>query len=280
MTRMGTWTRTLRILVAILALVAIAGRAAPASAGPASETACTDVLLNAMVKGDLVVPAEAICDLSGTTVYGNVRLEPGARLYANYSEIKGAIRVGGQMGTLQLSYSRVGGDIEIRGTWGVLVESTINGNIWVEDAVGLTLNDVTVNGEVQVARSRHFTDNKSRLKGAVTVQDVGFTAFRGSHLGKDVTVERAREEVRLCESSVAGNATFVGNTTKVSIGGGVFGCGGNEVRGDLAVHQNLGAITIADNLVRGDLACSGNEPSPAGGDNQVGGRKQGQCSGR
>ncbi len=32
MTRMGTWARTLRILVAILALVAIGGGAAPASA--------------------------------------------------------------------------------------------------------------------------------------------------------------------------------------------------------------------------------------------------------
>ena len=267
------------LAVCVLVLLALLAGAAPASAAPAGETACAGALLNAMVKGDLVVPVEATCDLSGTTVYGNVRLEPGARLYADYSEIKGAIRVGGQMGTLQLSYSRVGGGIEIRGIWGVLVTSTINGNIRVEDAVGLTLNDVTVSGEVQVARSRHFTDTKSGLKGAVTVQDVGFTAFRGSHLGKDVTVERAREEVRLCESSVAGNATFVGNATKVSIGGGVFLCGGNEVRGDLAVHQNLGTITVANNAVRGDLACTGNEPAPVGGNNQVERNKEGQCSG-
>ncbi len=276
---MGTWARTLRILVVALALLALLAGAAPASAAPAGETACTGALANAMVKGDLVVPVEATCELSGTTVYGNVRLEPGARLYADYSDIKGAIRVGGQMGTLQLYYARVGGDIEIRSTWGVLVTSTINGNIRVEDAVGLTLNDVTVNGEVQVARSRYFTDNKSRLKGAVTVQDVGFTAFRGSHLGKGVTVERARDEVRVCASSVMGNATFAGNATKVSIGGGVFLCGGNEVRGDLAVHQNLGTITIANNVVRGDLVCTSNEPAPTGSGNQVAGSKQDQCSG-
>ena len=71
----------------------------------------------------------------------------------------------------------------------------------------------------------------------------------------------------------------MGNVTKVSIGGGAYLCDGNTVRGDLAVHRNLGTITIANNVVRGDLACTGNEPAPVGGNNQVEGSKEGQCSG-
>ncbi len=106
------------LTVCVLALLALLAGAAPASAAPAGETACAGVLLSAMVKGDLVVPAEAICDLSGTTVYGKVRLKYGARLCANYPEIEGAVRAGEQAGALPLSYARVGADIEICDTWG------------------------------------------------------------------------------------------------------------------------------------------------------------------
>jgi hypothetical protein len=267
------------LAVCVLALMTLLAGAAPAYAGPAGETACTGTLANAMVKGDLVVPAEQSCELLNTSVGGGVRLEYGARLKAEYAEIKGNVWIGEQADA-DLSDTVVRGSVEIRGTWALLdmFGGAIGGDVTVEDAERLNLSGM-VGGDVLVARSRLFTSTNARVKGSVTVRDIEFAAVRWSHIGGAVTVERAREEARLCESSVRGDATFVGNATKVAIGGGAYLCGGNEVRGDLAVHQNLGAITIANNEVRGDLACTGNEPAPMGGGNQVEGNKEGQCSG-
>ncbi len=276
---MNTWGRILA--VGLLAVTSLVAGVAPVLAGSPSETLCSGALTNRVVRGNLVVPAEQDCELIGTTILGHVRLEYDADLEAEDTEITGDVYIGEQAGA-DFYHVRVGGNVDIRSTWALLDtfgETTINGRVRVEDAERLNLSRTTVNGDLQVARTRLVTATNSRVKGAVRVQDITFVAFRGSRLDRAVTVERAQDEARLCESSVGGDATFAGNSTKLAIGGGAYLCGGNTVRGTLAVRHNQAAITIADNIVRGDLLCTGNEPAPTGSGNQVAGSKQDQCSG-
>ncbi len=145
------------LAVCVLALMTLLAGAAPASAGPAGETACTGTLANAMVKGDLVVPAEESCELINTSVGGDVRLEYGAGLNAEYAEIKGDVRIGEQADGF-FSDTVVRGSVEIRGTWALLdmFGGAIGGDVTVEDAERLNLSGM-VGGDVLIARSRLFT---------------------------------------------------------------------------------------------------------------------------
>ncbi len=275
---MNTWGRILA--VGLLVMTTLVAGVAPALAAGRGETPCIGAMTNQIVRGNLVVPAEQDCELFGATVLGHVRLEYDADLEAEDTEITGDVYIGEQAGA-DFYHVRVGGNVDIRGTWALLDsfgDTTINGQVRVEDAERLNLSRTTVNGDLQVTGTRLMTATNSRVKGAIQVQDISFVAFRGSRLDRAVTVERAQDEARLCESSVGGDATFAGNSTKLAIGGGAYLCDGNTVRGTLAVHQNQGTITIADNIVRGDLICIGNEPAPTGSGNQVTGSKQDQCS--
>ena len=145
------------LAVCVLVLMALLAGAAPASAGPVGEMECTGTLANAMVKGDLVVPAEESCELINTSVGGDVRLEYGAGLNAEYAEIKGDVWIGEQADGF-FSDTVVRGGVDVRGTWALLdmFGGAIGGNVTVEDAERLNLSGM-VGGDVLIARSRLFT---------------------------------------------------------------------------------------------------------------------------
>jgi len=277
--------RGARVLaVCVLALTTLAVGAAPASAGQGGETQCVGSLAPKVVMGDLVVPAGRNCFLFGHVVVGNVRINAGAGLSADRTEITGNIQAG-QLARVGLFESRVGGTVTASSSRALQAfSSTLSGTVRAEDTERIDLDGATFGGDLEIIGKTIYPKILAfdvRVKGNLRTSNAEFSSFFGSRLDGDVTMERTRMEALLCESSVGGDATFVGNAA-VTIGGELCG---NEVRGDLAVHQNgdpttnLEAITIANNVVRGDLACTGNTPPPTGGDNQVGGSKLGQCSG-
>ena len=281
MTVMGTWARTLRILVVVLAWVALAGGAAPASAGQGGETQCIGAPASMVVQGDLVVPAGQSCELFRTIVTGDVRVEAGAQLRTDRAQIIGDVQVGALANAI-FSDTHVIGTVEARGSANLIASGgTLGGDVRAEDTYHIDLNRTTLEGDLDVTGGTVFPSlfgGELRVKGNIRTQDTVRSNFFASRVDGGVTVERAQTATFFCGNSVAGDATFVGNATRVTLGGTFF-CDGNEVRGTLAVHQNTGAITIGWNIVRGDLACTGNDPAPVGGENQVEGAKLGQCSG-
>ena len=299
---MGTWAKTLRILVVALALAALAGGAAPAAASQGGETQCIGAPASMVVQGDLVVPTGQSCELLRTVVTGDVRVEAGAELRTDSAEIIGNVRVG-ELANARFLLTRVLGT--------VYADSSLNldafggmfgGDVRADDTQSLFLFGTTFGGDLQVNgyfKSPWLSAFELHVKGNLVTTDTRFSHLFDSRVDGDVTIAWAQQSSVLCRTSVGGDAMFSGNATLLAIGGGPFPCGGNEVRGTLAVYQNQAAITIADNItggdlavyenqgattvtnnsVRGDLDCTENQPVPTGGNNQVKGAKLGQCSG-
>ena len=278
---MGTWAKTLRILVVVLALVALAAGAAPASASQGGETQCIGAPASMVVQGDLVVPAGQSCELFRTIVTGDVRIEAGAELRTDRAQINGNVQAG-EMANAIFTDTHVIGAVEARGSLNLNTSGgTLGGDVRAQDTYHLLLDRTTFGGDLEVTGgmvSPSLGGFELWVKGSIRTQDTARSNFFASRVDGGVTVERAQTAAVFCGNSVAGDATFVDNATRVTLGG-TFSCDGNEVRGTLAVHQNTGAITIGWNIVRGDLACTGNDPAPVGGENQVEGAKLGQCSG-
>ena len=53
---------------------------------------------------------------------------------------------------------------------------------------------------------------------------------------------------------------------------------GNRLGGNLQAFQNTGGVKIALNRIDGNLQCKENRPTPVGGNNNVQGSKEDQCS--
>ena len=283
--RARAWVRLLAIvLLALTALSATAPGAGAAGNGRAQE--CTGTLEGGVVDGTLVVPAGASCELIGTRVRGDVRLAGGGDNFANLSaegaRIDGDLQIGEQS-IASLDDTRVGGNVEARGTWAVLDASggSIGGRVRMADAERINLGNITVNGDVRFERSRLIVAHGAQIKGTFRAADVEFAAIVESRVGGNVAIDRATNEARLCNSRIAGQATLQDNPGKVTIGGGnpALRCGGSKFDGNLRIFENTGGVTIEGNTVRDNLACRDNDPAPTGGNNRVEGRKQGQCDG-
>jgi hypothetical protein len=278
--------RNLARFLSICFLVLAALTAAAPSAGATGNQRpqeCNGTLEGGVVNGDLVVPANTGCRLIGTTVRGDVRVGPEAAFDTESARITGNLSIG------ELSYgefrdTRVGGNVEIRGSYATLdmFNGAIGGRVLVQDAERINLLGTTVDGNVRFERSRLFIAHGARIKGQIQVADVEFAAVVESRVGGSVTIERAGDEARICTSRIAGQATLQGNTGEVTVGGGnpALRCGGSTFDGNLRLLANTGGGNIVGNTVRGNLTCRDNNPAPVGSDNQVRGQAQGQCAAR
>ena len=285
---MGMWATRLRILVVVLAVTSLAVGAAPTDAAPvAGETECIGAPAAMVVRGVLVVPAEQTCELVRTIVIGDVRIEAGAEVRTDRAQIMGKVQVGDLANAIFLD-TRVMGTVEARGGLNLVVSGGTLGSVRAEDTHRVDLQGATFTGDIEVVGGTVFPSvvgDDLHVKGSIRTRDTTRSNVFASQVNGDLTVERARAGAVLCGSSVRGNATFASNAWRLAIGGGPFACDGNEVGGTLTVHQNEGGtmipnpITIANNIVGRDLDCTGNAPPPTGGNNQVEGNKEGQCSG-
>jgi hypothetical protein len=286
MIKLVTRTRTLARFLSICFLVLAALTAAAPAAGAAGNRdpqVCEGTLGGGVVNGDLVVLSNTGCRLIGTVVRGDVRVEREAAFDTEGARIAGNLWIG------ELSYgefrdTRVGGNVEIRGSSATLdmFNGAIGGRVVVADAERINLLGTTVEGSVRFERSRLIIAHGARIGGQITVNDVEFAAIVESWVGGNVTIARATEETRICNSRLRGNTVVEQNTRRVTIGGGnpALRCGGSTFDGNLRLLENTGGGTVVGNIVRNNLVCRDNDPAPTGSDNRVGGRNQGQCGGQ
>jgi hypothetical protein len=134
------------MLLAPAALVL--GMAPPAAA----DVSCTGTIGAQFIGDNIRVPSGASCTLSGTTVDGNVLVGRGARLTALNATINGNIQDdNGGTGAVQVSGSRIDGDIQIEAGTSVTVSSTrIDGNLQLERNTGpIRAERNTIDGDLQ-----------------------------------------------------------------------------------------------------------------------------------
>jgi hypothetical protein len=104
-----------KLLVFVGVMSALATLAPAASA--ATDTPCTGVLLAVTVE-NVVVPPNAVCNLLGTQVLGNVRVETNATLQATRANIHGNVWSDDSFFTDLYTGTKVGGNVQIKRSFG------------------------------------------------------------------------------------------------------------------------------------------------------------------
>lgn len=122
----------------------------------AAPTQCVGTL-GAVTVGNVVVPSGMHCEMVGTTVTGNVRVEDGASLRASESNIAGHV-IGRDTAWVCLQFgSELGGNFDVTGgnlgtTTGFDALVMVGGNAKVSENAGLTFIDFAqVGGNIDVS---------------------------------------------------------------------------------------------------------------------------------
>jgi hypothetical protein len=159
------WGR-LSVLVPLLALGITSWAPAPVSAAQD----CSGTFYEETFKGDLVVPAGALCELYDADVRGDIFIAPGGSLQVTQSEVRGSI-TGADIFYVVVLRSAVRGSVSVQGATGAatFVLSEVRGDLtysgiagegaYLQDSTvrrGVTLNDnaiidvirVTVRGDL------------------------------------------------------------------------------------------------------------------------------------
>src|SRR5690625_6983462 len=124
--------------VLTVAAVAAAGMLTAVPASADLVTRCIGTAGEVTVPGDLVVPPGETCDLTGTTVDGDVRVRAGSDLIGDGVSITGDV-IGAGDAYIDLVGSEVAVVVPVHGGYGVVLEeSTVSGrglNGCVDEAV-------------------------------------------------------------------------------------------------------------------------------------------------
>jgi hypothetical protein len=208
----------------------------------AAQRQCVGVIGPETVRGDVVVPAGAECQLLGTRVRGNVRLMSDS--------------------SALLDGASVSGSVESRGSAALnLISTAVAGNVRAGGGRTQVFGDgLEVGGTLEARGAEFFDLHSSTVNGNFYVRDTQ----TGS---------------RFCGNTLNGNAEFTGNLALLTIGTPTASeCDGNRVSGSMKVEDNEAATEISDNDIGGNLSCFDNVPPPFGGGNRVLGNKEGQCA--
>ena len=264
--------------VLVGALVAL-GLLAGGSVAQAAERQCVGAIGPETVRGDLVVPPGATCDLAGTRVRGSVYVREEAELVAEQAEVRGSIEAE-RDAFVDLVETSVGGTLALRNTFAAFVEGgSIAGNLESRGDRFLVLAFASIGGNVKVAdgTASVFGDGLE-VNGTLEAVEPGFFDLFDSTVNGNFYARGTLGGSFFCGNTLNGNAELTDTHGLLVIGSTSSSCDGNHLNGSLEVHRNEADIEISDNDVGGNLACFDNAPPPAGGGNRVHGNREGQCA--
>jgi hypothetical protein len=262
------------MLVAALVATGVLAAASPAHAG---ERPCEGAIGPVTVHDDLVVPAGQVCDLAGTRVLGNTRVEQGAELYAEQGELAGNLAAAGGA-YVDLFETTVSGTAGLRESLGLSVEGGSIGNVDSRAADSIDMFGAAVAGNVKVTggRTAVFAQNLE-VGGNLEATGANYFDLYDSVVNGVFHVRESQSGSIFCGNTLNGNSEFTNNQAVLTIGSPGQACDGNRINGNILVRDNNAASEISDNDVGGNLTCRRNVPPPAGGGNRVEGNKEGQC---
>jgi hypothetical protein len=265
----------------MLGLLVTAGTllfAAPAA--QAADTVCAGALGPVTVPGNLVVPEGQVCDLAGTRVRGNTKVEDTAELYAEQAVLHGNVTAD-PGAYVDLFETTVGGNVTLNGGLGLSSEdSTIGGNLTSRDADFIDLFGGTLSGNLNaVGGPTAVFAEALNARGNLSAVGTDYFDLYDSVVRGNFSVRNTQSGSIFCGNTLAGNPQFIGNMQLLTIGALEQACAGNTVSGNMIVRDNQADVEINENDIAGNLQCSGNVPPPTGGGNRVRGNSQGQCQG-
>jgi hypothetical protein len=261
----------------VCALVAL-GLVAGGGVAQAAERQCVGAIGPETVRGDLVVPAGATCDLAGTHVRGSVYVREGAELVAENAEVRGSIEAE-RDSLVDLVETTVGGTLTLRNAFAAFVQGgSIAGNLESTGDTFLVATFASIGGNVKVSAGAAVIADGLEVNGTMEAIGLEFFDLFDSTVNGNFYVRDSEGGSFLCGSTFNGGAEFTDNGTVLTIGSLSSSCDGNELTGDVKVERNQADIEISDNDVGGNLTCFDNAAQPVGGENRVHGNKEGQCA--
>jgi hypothetical protein len=261
----------------LVAALMAAGTLAAASTAQAAERQCAGVIGPETVHDDLVVPAGLVCDLAGTRVLGNTRVEESAELYAEQAELAGNVDAA-PGGYVDLFETTVAGTVRLNDSLGLSAESGSVGNIDSRAADFIDLFGARVVGNVKVTGPGTAVFGEALdVGGNLEATGADYFDLYDSLVNGTFRVRDNDSGSIFCGNTLNGNSEFTNNRTLLTIGSPDQACDGNRLNGNVLVQGNTSETEISDNDVGGNLTCRRNAPPPVGGGNRVEGNKEGQC---
>jgi hypothetical protein len=269
-----------RVLVAATTLltlgVLVAGASVAWAGGP---TRCEGPEGPITIKGN--VTAGPGCDLSGTTVEGNVRVEPGGSLKTEEgteTTITGNVLSNKATEIVLKAGGEIGGNVQIQGTTGesLIEHGKVGRNITIRSSIAsrLEVRNESVGGNVQLLNNTGTGSGVHVVVGASTVGG-NVLVINNTLTGTE------RNEVGAFETEIAGNLQVHNNSaTGASEANEVF-AELTQVGANLDVHNNTAEgpgskVLVLKNTVTNNLACHNDKPPASGGGNTAK-HKTGEC---
>lgn len=273
------------------------------SAQAATSRSCTSTITNGS-HGDVVVPAGETCTINSAEVRGSIRVDRGATLKSEHTLIQGGVTLGSGA-TFSLAHVGVRGTVTGRAGSSV----TAQGGELFQGITGAGMKEITLRATVvrkginvsgRHARTsgglvRVTAIQSARIQGSLTLRNA-YLYTAGSTVTGSVTARggsyhylvnsRINGDVDLRTTQRTGSVLVCGTTVRgsvdaISAAGMRFGsstgdgCGGNTVRGDVALVARK--AQIFDNTIRGDA--DADLRSVTGGRNRVAGEVSGDFPG-
>ena len=267
--------------IAIAATVGASGLAWAAPATADLTTRCVGEAGDVTVPGNLVVPRDKSCTLTGTTVNGDVRVAPGADLIAEDVTIGGRV-VAAEDAYFEATTSSVGGEVILRAAYGsyfdntdvgARVLTTPNANVDAGGFVYTFESDFAAN---LVSRSGEVFVESTEIGGAVNSNASLYTDVYESFVDGRMHVRNNELGSVVCASAVQDASRFIGNNEVVQLGsdGPFADCDGGSYWGsNVAANNNNGGVYVDNNIVNGDLTLRNNDPiAQVGANNMVRGQ--------
>lgn len=144
-------------------------------------------------------------------------------------------------------------------------------NVFVPDGATCRLVGTRVGGNVEVGTGSTLVATGVDVDGNVQAEGSASVYVRGgSFVGGSVQIVQGLEAL-IADSVIGGDVLFDDQSSRV-------GAVRNDVGGNIQAFQNTGGVLVRDNVVDGNLQCTGNQPAPVGGGNDVQGSKENQCA--
>jgi hypothetical protein len=238
------------VALCVLALVVV-GTAAPGALAHGSPpkpkyTTCVGPMGPVTVKGDLVVPDGAACQLVGTRVTGDVRVGTAASLTTSANAILGQDLACGPASTCSLTSTAVASDVTTSGT--LTTASVVIGHDLVCAGSSCTLATTLVRKDAEV-RAGTLSTTATAIGHDLTCAGASCTLAADTRIGSDVFVKAG---------DLTTNDVTVGQD--VRCGGASCGLTDTEVRKDVVVTAGTltadGGTAIGNDLVCGGASCT------------------------
>jgi hypothetical protein len=263
---------------AVAAVGALVSVAVMAAQSWAATTPCTGPLGAVEINGN--VSAGAGCDLSGTTVKGNVTVTPGGSLSSKAGSrtvITGNLESTNATHITLEGTTEVGGRLLLTGTAGRIdLSGSANGNLIIEGGIPfLTVEHEAVGGNLKVLNSSGAEFGEVGIVGISASAVGGNLEISGNSLSGII-----QNGIGLESTSIGGNLLISNNSATGAGGFNILSVGHNAVGGNASLVNNTAGnfyTEVFANSVGGNLNCEGNKPPPAGEGNSAK-KKLGQCA--